>query len=163
MDPGEALTATMEAAIGLAGFSGIVVVLGRRSQGEWRPQEELRLTNLLVGSLTAFLVSLLGVLLLSSPLSHTTVWSLCSVAWLVAVGWHSGWIVVRSRALGDEGLRHVSPAFYWLGFTSTLALLALQIVNVVTLRALWPLLAGLFLSLALCTRQFVMLLRSSRT
>jgi hypothetical protein len=72
VEPSDALVATIEASIALAGFSGIVVVLGSRSEGEWQSHEDLRLTNLLGASFQAFLVSLLGILLLSAQLPAAT-------------------------------------------------------------------------------------------
>lgn len=159
MEPSDALTAIIEASIALAGFSGIVVAVGRRSEGEWRPQEDLRLVNLLVSSFTALLVALLGVLLLLTSLPPTTSWRLCSVAWLIAVAVHSGWIVSRSQRLGDEGLRHTHPGFYWFAVGLTLGVAALQAVNVVWLRAFWPVFAGIATNMVLAARQFLVLLR----
>jgi hypothetical protein len=160
VEPGDALIATIEASMALAGFSGIVVVLGRRSQGEWRPQEELRLVNLLANSFTALLASLTGVLLLSTELARDVTWALCSLGWFVAVALHSGWVVIRSRTLGDDDLRKSSPPIFWLASAVSVGALALQLVNVAWLREFWPFFAGIVTSLVLGARQFVVLLRS---
>jgi hypothetical protein len=160
MEPGDALIATIEASIALAGFSGITAVLGRRSQGEWRPQEDLRLVNLLANSFTAFLVSLFGVLLLSTSVPPAATWSLCSFVWWGAALYHSLWVLVRSRQLGDDSLRESSPIFYWFAIALSLSVLILQLVNIVSLREFWPFFAGIVTSLALGARQFVVLLRS---
>ena len=39
------------------GFSGVVAVFGRRVHGEWFPEDRFRLTNLMVTSLSACLLS----------------------------------------------------------------------------------------------------------
>jgi len=57
-DP-EALRTFAELGIALAGFSGIVAVLGRRSQGEWSSLERARLFALLSTSLGATFFSVL--------------------------------------------------------------------------------------------------------
>jgi hypothetical protein len=157
MESGDALASTIEASIALAGFSGIVVVLGRRNQGEWRPQEELRLVNLLINGFTAFFSSLLGILLLSTSLSVETTWRICSLVWFVAVAAHSCWILMRSRRLGDYDLRKSNSFFFWfLTAVSTSALL-LQLANVVWLHQFWPFFVGIVTSLLLGARQFVVL------
>ncbi len=158
MDPGDALTATVEASIALAGFSGIVVVLGRREHGEWSPHEQLRLVNLLANGFTALLLSLLGVLLLATSLQSGTVWSICSGVWFAAAAGHSGWVLARNRTLGADDLRHSSPFFYWALIGVSSIALALQIVNLIWLREFWPFFAGIVTSLGLGVRQFVALL-----
>ena len=160
MDPGDALASMIEASMALAGFSGIVVVLGRRGQGEWQPQEDLRLVNLLANSLTALLAALLGVLLLTTRLAPSIAWLVCSAVWLVAAGLHSAWIVGRSRALREQALRRTNPLFFWFGSALSAVALALQLVNIAWLREFWPFFAGLLTSLALGARQFVVLLRA---
>jgi hypothetical protein len=161
LEPSDALVATIEASIALAGFSGIVVVLGRRSQGEWRPQEELRLINLLGASFQAFVVSLLGILLLSAKLPAATSWVVCSAAWFLATGLHMGWVIVRSRRLdGQEDLSKTHPLFFWTSGALVLFVLLLQLANIASLRQFWPVLAGIVTNLTLGARQFVVLLRS---
>ncbi len=46
-----------EASIALAGFTGVVAVLGRRSSGGWSSEELLQLRALVESSLTAFFLS----------------------------------------------------------------------------------------------------------
>ena len=157
MEAGDALASTIEASIALAGFSGIVVVLGRRNQGEWRPQEELRLGNLLVNGFTAFFSSLLGILLLSTSLSAETTWRVCSLAWFVVVAAHSCWILIRSRKLGDDDLRKSSPFFFWFLSAVSASALLLQLANVVSLHQFWPFFVGIVTCLFLGARQFVVL------
>ena len=162
MEPGDALVATIEASLALAGFSGIVVVLGRRGEGRWQPQEDLRLVNLLGSSMTAFFVSLLGVLLLTTDLPAPTSWRVCSAAWFVTVAFHSVWILLRSRQLEEEDLRRTNPAFFWFASVLTVVFLLLQLLNAGWLWEFWPVLGGIITNLVLGARQFVVLLRSGQ-
>jgi hypothetical protein len=59
----ETLRSLSEVAIALAGFTGIVAVLGRRAGGQWDPLEWLRLRMLLETSLGVVFLSLIPVLL----------------------------------------------------------------------------------------------------
>lgn len=67
-----------EVAIALAGFSGIVAVLGQRSSGEWSPTERLRLRLLLEASLLVVFLSFLPSLMLRGTSA--------SAAWRVSSG-----------------------------------------------------------------------------
>ena len=62
--------------IALIGFSGVVIALGRRGQGEWTPSEMLQLRTLvepsIVSLLGAFVPILLGLLTLNSDLLWRT-------------------------------------------------------------------------------------------
>jgi hypothetical protein len=53
LDAPQILVGIAEIAVALAGFSGVVVVFGSRSQGQWRAGDRLRLSFLLEASLTA--------------------------------------------------------------------------------------------------------------
>ena len=155
MEPSDALIAAIEASVALAGFSGIVVVFGRRSQGEWLPQEELRLSMLLGASFQALLVSFLGVLLLSANLPESTAWTVCSVIWSLATVSHTALVLVRTRGLAADDISKTNPVFFWLGGALVLLVVFLQILNVVSLREFWPVMAGIIVNLALGARQFV--------
>lgn len=162
LEPGDALIATIEASIALAGFSGIVVVLGNRSLGEWLPVEELRLLNLLGASFQAFLISLLGILLLSANVPSSSAWVVCSVAWFLATALHVVRVIPRYHRSFKEDVPMATPVALWTTGTFTALVLLLQIINIVSLRDFWPVLAGIITNLALGARQFVHLLRSGR-
>jgi hypothetical protein len=55
MAPEDILTTTAEIGIALAGFSGIVAVLGRRAEGAWSGADRVRLAMLLETSFAAVL------------------------------------------------------------------------------------------------------------
>jgi hypothetical protein len=95
MEAGENLRTIAEIAISLAGFTGIVAVLGRRARGEWTPLELLRLRLLLETSLGVLFCSFLPALLLAAGVGATSGWR---VANLVQALLHSGGLVaLRGR------------------------------------------------------------------
>ena len=81
MDVVEILIGITEIAVALAGFTGVVVAFGSRSQGSWHPGDRLRLTFLLEASLTAGAFALLGLLLSSAGFEIAYCWAICSVGW----------------------------------------------------------------------------------
>ncbi len=65
MQPSEALGVAAQVAVTLAGFAGIVVVFRPQSVHEWSALDRLRLTLLLMNSVSPLVFSLFGMLLLS--------------------------------------------------------------------------------------------------
>ena len=86
MDKVELLIGIAEIAVALAGFTGVVVAFGSRSQGSWNPGDRLRLAFLLEASLTAAgfsLLALLGLVGFSSIVYTSPSWPFIG-AWLWA-------------------------------------------------------------------------------
>lgn len=76
----ELLSAIGAVAVALAGFSGVAVILGRRSRGGWSATERLRLRTLVEPSLVALFGSFLpGTIRLASQ-SDVLVWRLSNGA-----------------------------------------------------------------------------------
>ena len=61
-------------AIAIIGFSGIVVVFGRRSDAQWTPEESLRFYVLIACPLTALACSFVPVLLSQVTNDYDTIW-----------------------------------------------------------------------------------------
>jgi len=59
-DPIETLMLLVEAALAMAGFSGVVIVFGRRSTGVWPRVERTRFKNLLITSFSVLFLSSFG-------------------------------------------------------------------------------------------------------
>ena len=74
MDEAETLRTIAEIGIALAGFTGVVVVLGRRSRGDWSSLETLRLYILLATSLAAVFLSFVPILMLHGVASAEVAW-----------------------------------------------------------------------------------------
>jgi hypothetical protein len=74
MEPSEALSTTALVAVTLAGFTGVVVVFGGGSLHQWARVDRFRLQLLLTFSLLPLGLSLVGLLLLATPISRSAVW-----------------------------------------------------------------------------------------
>ena len=76
----EAILSTItEVAVALAGFTGVVAVLGHRSQGTWTSSERLQLRTLVETSLTALFASLAPGALSIVMTSEPAVWRLANL------------------------------------------------------------------------------------
>src|SRR5438045_6846777 len=85
MQPSEALSASAQVAVTLAGFAGVVVAFRNRSVHEWSKIDKFRLQILLTNSAVPFVLSILAMVLLSTSLDLQTVWRLCSLFTFVIV------------------------------------------------------------------------------
>src|SRR5205085_11367712 len=87
MQPNEALSASAQIAVTLAGFAGVVVAFRNRAVHEWSKIDKFRLQILLGNSALPFLLSIFAMLLLTTGLNEQAIWRLCSiVAFVVTVG-----------------------------------------------------------------------------
>ena len=68
-----------EVSIALAGFTGVVAVLGNRRKHEWTPEEQLQLRTLVETSLTALFASFAPGVLLLVISSEPTVWRVANL------------------------------------------------------------------------------------
>ena len=153
------LTTVAEVGIAIAGFSGIAVVLGHRTDGEWSPQDTFRMRLLLRTSFAAVLFGLLPLALSSTDLPEVSVWT-------VASGFYLAFIVggLTTVILWDRGTFTASTEpigrIYSSVFPALLATeLALLVANLVVLRTAWPYLFALLVTLTVSFIQFVRLLR----
>jgi len=78
MQPSEALGVAAQVAVTLAGFAGIVVVFRPQSVHEWSALDRVRLTLLLINSVSPLVFSLFGMMLLSVDPVPTSIWRWCS-------------------------------------------------------------------------------------
>ena len=159
MQPIEALSASVQVAVTLAGFAGVVVAFRTRSVHEWSNVDKFRLQFLLSNSALPFLLSIFAILLLATNLQERTVWRLCSLFAFVCTA-ISGQIASRSfrrlsrQELSTSGFRRW--VFYPSGAVGIAATL-LQMYNVISLQTFWPFLACIATWLWLAMIQFVLL------
>ena len=150
-----ALTATIEVAIGIAGFAGIVAAIGRREQTRWSVTQQLQLQMLLTASASAGLFGFLPFLLLNLGLDSNIGWQIGSglqLTWFVSI------LLFRQRQARRVGVPILGLlGRRWMAVYSLVAI-ALQIINVGWLGAFWPYMAGLLLQLATGFWSFVALL-----
>ncbi|MGI9325853.1 MAG: hypothetical protein ACR2PZ_11585 [Pseudomonadales bacterium] len=160
MDIVELLIGIAEIATALAGFTGVVVAFGSRSQGSWHPGDRLRLVFLLEASLTAAGFSLLALLAIASLGNEPLPWRLLSALWFIYTGF-SLWSSHRRIRTNLHEHHDVDQLANRVTFTLFLSVMALQALNVVLWQAFPAFLAALILNLAGAAMQFARLIRSA--
>lgn len=160
MAPEDILTTTAEIEVALAGFSGIVAVLGRRSEGAWSGADRARLAMLLETSFAAVLWSFAPLVLLSAELVPETVWLLTSVGYvgymLLQFPRRTHQMTSADRAGPDMP---IGPWYLAFVISGAVAHTLLQLVNAAWLRAPWPHIVAVLWALTLGFVMFVRLLR----
>jgi hypothetical protein len=159
MQPSEALSASAQVAVTLAGFAGVVVAFRSGSVHEWSKLDRFRLRILLFNSAMPFVMSIVGLLLATTTLDAVTTWRWCSLCTFVLM-------VLMSRSM-SRGFRDFSReefklsggrsiTFYGaslLGVGATL----LQLGNVIWLKTFWAFFAAIAIFLILAMAQFILL------
>ena len=135
------LSSTIEAAVGIGGFAGIIAAIRQRGVAHWPPEQRLLLQMLLTASAATVLFSLAPWLLDTTGVPTTISWRLCSGALLV---WQVGIAVRRSR----QFRRFTTPvAIPKLMYSGVIATIVLQTVNLF-LGEPWPYILGVLVVLA---------------
>ena len=131
------LSSAVEAAIGMAGFAGIVAAIRHRDIASWAQEERILLRMLLVASGMAVTFALLPAVLREARLPEPTIWRAGSAA---LVAWQAGIAAHRSRQFRAAGV--VSPIpralALWVG-----GVIVVQASNVI-LGLSWLYLLGVF-------------------
>ena|SRR5437764_4642006 len=159
MQPSEALTASAQIAVTLAGFAGVVVAFRSGSVHEWSKIDKFRLQILLSNSVLPFMMSIFAMLLTATGLADQMLWRWCSlVAFILTAG--TGQILSRTyRTFSREQLA-ASGSRRWIFVSSGLfgiAATLLQLYNVIRLQTFWPFFAVIATWLCLAMIQFVLL------
>jgi len=158
MQPSEALSASAQVAVALAGFAGVVVAFRSRSVHEWAKIDKFRLQILLTNSAIPFVLSIFAMLLLSTDLGAPTIWRLCSVfTFVMLVAMASGYRTSYRRFSAAEfkasGGR---SSIFYAGGVVGIAVTLLQIYNVISLQTFWPFFAAIATILVLAMLQFIL-------
>jgi hypothetical protein len=163
---GDPLLTTAEVAITLAGFTGIVAVLGQRGRGDWRPEEQLRLVMLLASSFAALLFAMLPIALGSLGLTEAGSWTISSTLLAVSIAAAHPAVVYFLRFLPAEAVEAEFPRrlglFVLVVSLMVALLLALNAVGYGFEQQFGPYFVGLMWLLALSAVQFIRLLAVSR-
>jgi hypothetical protein len=159
MQPSEALSASAQVAVTLAGFAGVVVAFRSGSVHEWSYLDKFRLRILLSNSAVPFILSMVAMVLASTALDQSRLWQVCSILTFVTI------IVVGRRISG--GLRQLSSEEFRKGGGSYLVFYSgsllgiiitlLQLYNAIVLKTFWPFFAAIAGQLLLGMVQFVLL------
>jgi len=163
VDPYDALQTIAEIAIAIAGFAGIVAVMGRRAGGEWIEPDLFRLHMLLRLSFEVVLFAFLPLVLALASLPAATAWASVSAlraAYVLAASYFT------ARRIRDAARVHpeeVSRPF--IAATALLAILVLALLgfNAVFAREAWPYVAAMVLGLVMPFLMFMRLLNGALT
>lgn len=159
MQPSEALSASAQVAVTLAGFAGVVVAFRARSVHEWTNIDKFRLQILLSNSALPFVLSIFAMVLLATPLDERTLWRLCSIVAFVTTVAAGQLLSHIYRAFSRDELKG-SGSRPWIFYASgllSIAVTALQMYNVIRLQTFWPFFAMIATWLSLAMIQFVLL------
>jgi len=164
MDETQALTGVAEAAIAMAGFSGVVVVF-RRSGDPWLPEDRFRLAVLIVSSLTTAAFAFLPLVLWEIAGAERRVWQVSSASWAIFGIWFIAWGRSRRASLESEdpAIRdRVAPGmFNVVSYGVAPFFVGLSLVNVAFWGAFTPYLAALVWGLVASGIQFARILQSA--
>jgi hypothetical protein len=150
--PGDVLTLIVEICIAIAGFSGIVVILGRRPAGEWSAVDRLRLHGLLNASFAPTAMSGLALILLASEVPAHEVWRISSAVYalLFVVFWTKG--MRTAMRLDPQETSRVQIISVGISGASVVLILT---ANAIYLHAFWAFAIGLTYHVALALFNFV--------
>jgi hypothetical protein len=138
-------------------------VLGRRSSGEWFASDQLRLINLLGVGFILLVCTLVSLVFVSAGFSHSAVWALSSLVWLILVLPFAVWSVRRTIQLRRGSQPPREPVRIWAYYAGislgiVVATAGVQVVNAGFLTEFWPFFLGLVVLLILGVVQFARLL-----
>jgi hypothetical protein len=159
MDGESLLTAAIEVGIALAGFSGIVAVLGRRTEGGWSIADKIRLQLLLQTSFSTILFAMLPLFLLSMRIAPSSIWRISSGIWLVYIAVD---VPVRMRQIArsrEESAETISTRYVASLAAGLMAVFLVQLLNAVSLAQAWPHLLAVIWTIVVAFIQFIRLLR----
>jgi hypothetical protein len=153
VDASDPLIALAQVAVTLAGFSGIVVVLGRRSRGEFTASERLGLGSLLRPSLGVVLWSLVPLVLESAHVAEPALWTSVSALYFA-------YIAAMLALFAMPQARAAGAMFEarWVIASSVAAQLLLLLGNALWIRDAWPYLTSLLISLLISALAFARML-----
>jgi hypothetical protein len=153
LDPFESLALSAEVAIAITGFSGVVLALGERRAGT--ASNGLLFRMLFTGTLIPIGVVAIAHILAAAMLEPPLIWQICSsiqVLSVVGISVMNRLISMRSE-LGRGG-----PAI----IVGALVVASMQVINIFSLHAFWPVLAAVWWGIALSLVAFLRLLYASR-
>lgn len=166
MQGSDVLTILAEIFVAFAGFTGIVAVLGQRSEGKWRPIDLLRFQMLLEASLVGLVLSVAPFSFYYFGVAEAVTWGSGSILLAIYI---SSTLLRATRK--QQKLRASHDSDFVPGVRLILFVLAVPVVATlilssfgIGLRQTFPgFLAGLIYVLIMCCAMFVLLLRFVRT
>ena len=155
MDPGSVLTTAVEVAIAIAGFAGIVVVLGPRRGHEWTASSRILLSALFFMSIATVTFGFLPPILSTAGVGEHLLWPIASALHAAYLTGITGYRIQQTVRLPKEE-RPTSVAAL---FVVVLGALTLQSANAIWLHEAWPYLTAIVLMVVLSFSVFLALLQ----
>ena len=152
-----ALSAAVEVAIAIAGFSGIVAAFSQRNPGSWTAAAQLRLRVLLTSSAFAGLFAFLPFILFEAGLDASVCWRVGSAA---QAAFFVGIFAYRLRQASLTGTSDAIRAYRAMPVFIAVVL-TLQVVNVAYVAQSWIYILGVIFQLFVAFSAFVALLLDS--
>lgn len=159
MQPSEALSASAQVAVALAGFAGVVVAFRAGSIHEWSRVDQFRLRILLINSGLPFALSILAMWLSATSLDPQRIWQTCSIFAFVAVTWTGQQMTRGVRGFSRKEFESGggSRAIFFSSSIVAIAVTLLQLYNAIALKMFWPFFAAIATQLILGMLQFIRL------
>lgn len=159
MQPSEALSASAQISVTLAGFAGVVVAFRSGAVHEWSKVDKFRLRILLINSGVPFGLSILAMLLSTTGLSEDRLWQICSVLAFVTISIVGRQMVSTMQAFSREEFRAGGGSLmvFYSSSVIAIAVTLLQLYNAIALKVFWPFFAGISTQLILAILQFILL------
>src|SRR6185295_3800643 len=129
-----------------AGFAGVVVTFTRRAEGEWLPEEQFRLTNMLVLSLGACLFAFVPLMEDLFHLAEAALWTVASILLGLFCAAYFAYAMPRRRRLEQTRpwvLRKWMSVVMIIGMISAIVLQALNAAGAIVERGAGPYVVGL--------------------
>ena len=152
-------TSAIEVGIGIAGFSGIVAVLGYRSAGEWSRVDRARMGILLQTSFATVLLAFLPLLVSGAIANRELLWSICSGIYVVYMALSLVIRIPRIREHRKDPANEIDNFYLYSVISAIATTVALQFANIVWLRTGWPYAVGVLWTMTFSFTMFVRLMR----
>src|SRR5947209_11507936 len=159
MQPSEALSASAQIAVTLAGFAGIVVAFRSSAIHEWSRMDRFRLEILISNSALPFVLSIMGMVMAATSLNDTIIWRWCSLIAFVITAARGQTLYKRYEEFSVAVMK-ASGSRRWVFYSASFAGVAatlLQLYNVIRLQTFWPFFVMIGTWLCLAMVQFVLL------
>jgi hypothetical protein len=159
VQPSEALSASAQIAVTLAGFAGVVVAFRSRAVHEWTRLDKFRLQILLTNSATPFGLSILAMVLSSAIGEAATTWRLCSlVAFVIQILVGASYrLAFRGFTTNEFKAAGGRSSIMYSGSLIAVVVTVLQLYNVIRLQTFWPFFASIATLLIFAMLQFILL------
>jgi hypothetical protein len=157
IEPGEALGLAAQVAVTLAGFAGVVVVFRPHSVHQWSKVDRFRLRLLLNNSILPLAYAVIGIFLLAMRPPPASIWRWCSAVATLCQLPFAIFNFTTVRKFSAVEFKGVNKVLFFPLFAIGIAMILLQLYNIVVWNWFWPFFAGIVVHLIAAMLQFMRL------